>query len=678
MAIRGIAQLKSWFKRGKYPTEEQFADWLDSFFHKEDDKIPISSVEQLADRLNRKYDSTAGKELERKHNELSENFSEHKTAANKEFENIYGNIKDLEQEDEKIWGDIDVIHQNISDLQETDATIQESLVNAHNDIGIIREMLKTGATLSEAKTALVELGSNYKDLYAVANTLKIFLESSDTADATINTWQEIEAFLQDITDTQSLTALLAALETNITSAYNNAIIAAVATEKERAENAEADLEERILQSQSAILLDTTLTEEEINAQMSNILQAFLKNPAIQVVIKANVPIEEGTTVSAWFNYVMINHQEQVIDETNTQHWLVLTAGATMNATSVYIGITATAMNGTVANTDIQISNTPFLTDDWSDMDIPEGIPSENDEFLFNDGTKNKKITTGDLVDNVLIPNIKVGGTNLISQSVFGSCAWVENYENGYYTINQQIAFSQTEVNGKDLFGLSGKYKQNTQYSLSGEGQCLTTGNKGLIIYVIYTDGTQDSIREAFPSDPTSFSYTTAKGKTVSRFKASFYDTEGDKTKVKIKLEESNIVSAWSPAPEDFVPFIDYTSLTEQIVPGEFWLDENGTKKQVYIRTFYLTGSLSENSGTAYHYLSNVPSSLIPINYIGNVNIGGFVTSIPYSFHDALRGTSTDVATIFNNGTNVVFYLFNGGRKGAEYKALLTIKYFKNE
>ena len=89
MAIRGIAQLKSWFKRGKYPTEEQFADWLDSFFHKEDDKIPISSVEQLADRLNRKYDSTAGKELERKHNELSENFSEHKTAANKEFENIY-------------------------------------------------------------------------------------------------------------------------------------------------------------------------------------------------------------------------------------------------------------------------------------------------------------------------------------------------------------------------------------------------------------------------------------------------------------------------------------------------------------------------------------------------------------------------------------------------------------
>ena len=27
MPIRSIAQLKAWFRRGKYPTEEQFADW---------------------------------------------------------------------------------------------------------------------------------------------------------------------------------------------------------------------------------------------------------------------------------------------------------------------------------------------------------------------------------------------------------------------------------------------------------------------------------------------------------------------------------------------------------------------------------------------------------------------------------------------------------------------------
>lgn len=29
--------------------------------------------------------------------------------------------------------------------------------------------------------------------------------------------------------------------------------------------------------------------------------------------------------------------------------------------------------------------------------------------------------------------------------------------------------------------------------------------------------------------------------------------------------------------------LDYSSLTEKIVPGEFWYDKNGNKKQVYIR-----------------------------------------------------------------------------------------------
>ena len=32
MAIRSIAQLKAWFKRGLYPTQEQFHDWLEQFF----------------------------------------------------------------------------------------------------------------------------------------------------------------------------------------------------------------------------------------------------------------------------------------------------------------------------------------------------------------------------------------------------------------------------------------------------------------------------------------------------------------------------------------------------------------------------------------------------------------------------------------------------------------------
>ena len=69
MAIRSIAQLKAWFKRGLYPTQEQFHDWLDSFLHKED-KIAPSSVEGLTDQLNGKYPDADGKLLEQKTAEL--------------------------------------------------------------------------------------------------------------------------------------------------------------------------------------------------------------------------------------------------------------------------------------------------------------------------------------------------------------------------------------------------------------------------------------------------------------------------------------------------------------------------------------------------------------------------------------------------------------------------------
>lgn len=258
MAIRSVAQLKAWFKRGKYPTESQFADWIDSFFHKEEDKIPIGSVDNLPEQLNGKYPASDGKELEKKHEQLSKDFAEHKADSAIEFKNIHENLEELEAEDVKIWADIATIHQDVTDLQaedvkiwadnaelhKTDVALQASLTSAHNDIGVIRDMMKGGATLTDARAALVALGSNYKDLYAVSSTLKAFLEANDTADTTINTWTEIESFLRGITDTQSLTALLTALEAKITTAYNAAIAAAVKAETDRAEGAELELSKK--------------------------------------------------------------------------------------------------------------------------------------------------------------------------------------------------------------------------------------------------------------------------------------------------------------------------------------------------------------------------------------------------------------------------------------------------
>ena len=54
-----IAQLKAWFTRGKYPTQQQFHDAFDSFVHK-DDKIGVGSMDQQTlDILNAKAEQTA-------------------------------------------------------------------------------------------------------------------------------------------------------------------------------------------------------------------------------------------------------------------------------------------------------------------------------------------------------------------------------------------------------------------------------------------------------------------------------------------------------------------------------------------------------------------------------------------------------------------------------------------
>ena len=48
-----LSQIKSWFKKGMYPTESQFANAFDSFWHK-DDTLPLSAIQNLAQVLNDK------------------------------------------------------------------------------------------------------------------------------------------------------------------------------------------------------------------------------------------------------------------------------------------------------------------------------------------------------------------------------------------------------------------------------------------------------------------------------------------------------------------------------------------------------------------------------------------------------------------------------------------------
>lgn len=126
--------------------------------------------------------------------------------------------------------------------------LSERIVAATTDISKIRELIKGGATLDEAKSALAVLGDNYKDVYAIANTLHTFLLDKDAADASINRWQEIEAFLKGITDTETLTGLLNALEQKITDAYTKVVTA----ETSRATSVEQGLDTRLTAAEGEI------------------------------------------------------------------------------------------------------------------------------------------------------------------------------------------------------------------------------------------------------------------------------------------------------------------------------------------------------------------------------------------------------------------------------------------
>lgn len=259
MAIRSISQLKAWFRRGKYPTEEQFGDWMDSYVHKEEDKIPIAQVENLPEQLNGKYAADSGRELERQHKLLKDDFDAHKTHAENLFNDIIDDIDALEEEDKRLQVEIDDLNTEVDNIHEKDAAQDKEITALHKtdsdqqveintanaNLEHLRKCLHPTAVFDSLGSTFSALGTNYSTLWALANTLKTFLEAKDTADSTINRWQEIETFLRGITDTETLSGLLEQLQKDITTAYDKAIAVAVKVETDRATGMEATLQKNI-------------------------------------------------------------------------------------------------------------------------------------------------------------------------------------------------------------------------------------------------------------------------------------------------------------------------------------------------------------------------------------------------------------------------------------------------
>jgi hypothetical protein len=55
MAKQTINSIKNWFRTGLKPTQAQFWDWLDSYFHK-DEKIPLTSIDGIQEEFDKKVD----------------------------------------------------------------------------------------------------------------------------------------------------------------------------------------------------------------------------------------------------------------------------------------------------------------------------------------------------------------------------------------------------------------------------------------------------------------------------------------------------------------------------------------------------------------------------------------------------------------------------------------------
>ena len=143
MAIRSITQLKTWFRKGAYPLASQFADWMDSYWHKEE-KIPIDSVEQLADRLNGKYDATQANELQKQ----VEDAVRKTNAVKEDVATLFTNVEELEAEDERLDGRI---------TSGDEATLQSA--NGYTDTSIAEERV----VRESAERTTLESAKSYAD-----------------------------------------------------------------------------------------------------------------------------------------------------------------------------------------------------------------------------------------------------------------------------------------------------------------------------------------------------------------------------------------------------------------------------------------------------------------------------------------------------------------------------------
>ena len=191
------------FKKGMYPTENDFANAFASFVHK-DDKISMSQVtlaegeESIGEVIDKKADKQT----------LEDFISDIETVLETTRDEETGEISKTVIQD---------LSKRIEDAEKDLADTSNTAERNESAIAKILSILgrQDGETVSELAERFTSLSGDYATVYAFVSKVKDFLESADVADETINRWQEIENFLQGITDTETLTGLLQEMKQEI-------------------------------------------------------------------------------------------------------------------------------------------------------------------------------------------------------------------------------------------------------------------------------------------------------------------------------------------------------------------------------------------------------------------------------------------------------------------------------
>lgn len=175
--------LKNRYRKGMYPTENDFADVFESYVHKDDD-IPMSKV-VITDGDGKT--TTLSGEIDKKADKTT--------------------LQTFIDETETI---LQVVRNDNNQIAST------AIDNLHSRIQAAEDDIDTAEdNISGHETRIATLESSKTDYEAFKERVRAFMEDADASDATINRWREIETFLQGITDTETLTVLLNDLKNEI-------------------------------------------------------------------------------------------------------------------------------------------------------------------------------------------------------------------------------------------------------------------------------------------------------------------------------------------------------------------------------------------------------------------------------------------------------------------------------